>query len=65
MAAVKKYLTPSRQQLWQARRVATGNCRTCGQLRGEDGTKNHCRKCADAHNQTTSRYRQQHLKQDV
>jgi hypothetical protein len=31
-------------------RIQAGLCRACGLERGEDGTKQHCRHCADTHN---------------
>jgi hypothetical protein len=40
----------SRQAKWQQKVAQQGRCRKCGSPRGETGTKNQCRKCADKQN---------------
>lgn len=39
----------SRQRRWQLKKEAAGACIICGLARGENGTRTHCRKHADAH----------------
>jgi hypothetical protein len=43
-------MTVSRQRRWQQRVRAEGRCTECGQPRGDDGTNQHCRPCANKKN---------------
>lgn len=53
-------MAESRQKVWQERRKAEGCCKTCGKMRGTDGSTSYCRVCLDNKNEKQKERRAKH-----